>query len=98
MVAERPVVIFSRSSCDICHSIKTLICNFGANPDVYELDEMPRGRGREIERALSGIGCNPAVPVVFIGGQLAGGSKEVFTLHLNRSLRPMLQRAGALWV
>ncbi|PSS33953.1 Monothiol glutaredoxin-S2 like [Actinidia chinensis var. chinensis] len=100
MVSGRPVVIFSRSSCGISHSIKTLICEFGTNPCVYELDEMPRGREieQEIGQALSRRGCIPSVPAVFIGGQLVGGSKEVFSLHLNQALRPMLQRAGALWV
>ncbi|XP_057475318.1 monothiol glutaredoxin-S2-like [Actinidia eriantha] len=96
MVSGRPVVIFGRSSCGISHSIKTLIGDFGANPCVYELDEMPRGR--EIEQALSRLDCSPTVPVVYIGGQLVGGSQEVFSLHLNQALRPMLQRAGALWV
>ncbi|XAR54520.1 Thioredoxin-disulfide reductase [Bertholletia excelsa] len=96
MVSERPVVIFSKSSCCMCHTIKTLLCEFGVNPAVHELDEM--GRGREIEQALSRLGCNPAVPAVFIGGELVGGANEVMSLHLKRSLIPMLKRAGALWV
>ncbi|XP_057450661.1 monothiol glutaredoxin-S2 [Lotus japonicus] len=96
MVSERPVVIFSKSSCCISHSIKTLLCDFGVNPAVYELDEI--SRGRDIEQALSRLGCNPSVPAVFIGGELVGGAKEVMSLHLNRSLIPMLKNAGALWV
>lgn len=70
--------------------------DFGVHPTVYELDEIPRGR--EIEQALLRLGCNPTVPAVFIGGELVGGANEVMNLHLNRSLRPMLKRAGALWV
>ncbi|KAB2599438.1 monothiol glutaredoxin-S2 [Pyrus ussuriensis x Pyrus communis] len=96
MASERPVVIFSKSSCCISHSIKTLLCDFGVNPAVYELDEMQRGR--EIEQALSRLGCNPTVPAVFIGGELVGGANEVMSLHLKRSLIPMLMRVGALWV
>ncbi|BBN69612.1 Thioredoxin superfamily protein, partial [Prunus dulcis] len=95
MASERPVVIFSKSSCCMCHSIKTLFSDFGVNPAVYELDEMQRAR--EIEQALSRLGCNPTVPAVFIGGEFVGGANEVMNLHLQRSLIPMLKRAGALW-
>ena len=94
--SERPVVIFSKSSCCMSHSIKTLLCDFGVNPAVYELDEMQGGR--EIEQALSRLGCNPSVPAVFIGGEFVGGANEVMSLHLKRSLIPMLKRVGALWV
>ncbi|ESR32884.1 hypothetical protein CICLE_v10006286mg [Citrus x clementina] len=96
MASERPVVIFSKSSCCICHSIKTLFCDFGVNPAVYELDEMPGGR--ELEQDLQRLGCSPAVPAVFIGGELVGGANQVMSLHLNRSLIPMLKRVGAIWV
>ncbi|XP_009629061.1 monothiol glutaredoxin-S2 [Nicotiana tomentosiformis] len=97
MVAEKPVVIFSKSSCCMSHTIKSLFCDLGVHPAVHELDEMQRG-GREIEAALSRLGCNPTVPAVFIGGELVGGESEVMSLHLQRSLKPMLKRAGALWV
>ncbi|OAY27782.1 monothiol glutaredoxin-S2 [Manihot esculenta] len=95
LASERAVVIFSRSTCCMCHAIKTLLCDFGVNPTVHELDEIPRGR--EIEQALSRLG-SPTLPAVFIGGILVGGANEVMSLHLNRSLIPMLRRAGALWV
>ncbi|KAI6693094.1 hypothetical protein NL676_020804 [Syzygium grande] len=96
MVSERPVVIFSKSKCCMCHTVEMLFREFGVNPMVHELDEMPRGR--EIEQALSRLGCSPTVPVVFIGGELVGGTNEVMSLHLNRSLIPRLKRAGAMWV
>ncbi|KAG2727202.1 hypothetical protein I3760_01G147400 [Carya illinoinensis] len=97
MTSERPVVIFSRSSCCMCHTIKELfITKYGVNATVHEVDEIPRGRG--IEQALLRLGCNPTVPAVFIGGELVGGTNEVMNLHLKRSLKPMLQRAGAIWV
>ncbi|WJX90575.1 Monothiol glutaredoxin-S2 [Trifolium repens] len=96
MVSERPVVIFSKSSCCMSHTIKTLFCDFGVNPAVYELDEIPRGG--DIEQALLRLGSSPSVPTVFIGGELVGGANQVMSLHLNRSLIPMLKKAGALWV
>ncbi|KAL1548498.1 Monothiol glutaredoxin-S4 [Salvia divinorum] len=96
MVSEKPVVIFSKSSCCMSHTIRSLFSDFGVNPTVYELDEI--ARGREVEQALSRLGCNPSVPAVFIGGEFVGGANEIMSLHLKRSLKPMLKRAGALWL
>ncbi|KAK7277100.1 hypothetical protein RIF29_18250 [Crotalaria pallida] len=96
MASERPVVIFSKSTCCMCYTIKSLFNDFGVNPAVHELDEIPRGK--EIEQALSRLGCNPSVPAVFIGGEFVGGTNEIMSLHLNRSLIPMLKKAGALWL
>ncbi|CAL1397132.1 unnamed protein product [Linum trigynum] len=96
LAAERPVVVFSKSSCCMCHTIKTLFFDFGVNPTVYELDQIPGGR--EIEQALARHGVAGDFPVVFIGGNLVGGANEIMTLHLNGSLSAMLKRAGALWL
>uniref|UniRef100_A0A2P2JXP1 Monothiol glutaredoxin-S2-like n=1 Tax=Rhizophora mucronata TaxID=61149 RepID=A0A2P2JXP1_RHIMU len=95
LASERAVVIFSRSTCFMSQTIRTLLCDFGVNPAVHEIDVMPRGR--EIEQALARLGCQ-STPAVFIGGELVGGANEVMSLHLNRSLIPMLRNAGALWV
>lgn len=95
MVSDRPVVIFSKSSCILSHTIKSLFNDFGVNPTVYELDEI--ARGREIEQALSSVGYS-TVPAVFIGGELVGGANEIMSLQLKRGLKPMLISAGALWV
>ncbi|XP_047308965.1 monothiol glutaredoxin-S2-like [Impatiens glandulifera] len=96
MAAERPVVIFSKSSCCMSYSVKKLFSDFGVNPIVHELDEIQGGQ--EIEKALSHLGCDPPYPAVFIGGELVGGASKVMSLHLELSLIPMLKRAGALWV
>ncbi|KAK9288286.1 hypothetical protein L1049_016737 [Liquidambar formosana] len=96
LVAERPLVIFSKTHCCICHSIKTLFREFGANPTVHELDQIQRGR--EIEQALSSLGRDPTVPAVYVGGELVGGANEVMSLHLNRTLISWLIRVNAIWV
>ncbi|GKD86547.1 monothiol glutaredoxin-S2-like protein [Tanacetum coccineum] len=92
MVSELPVVIFSKSSCCMCHSIKTLFFHLGVNPAVYELDEIPKGN--EIEQSLLRRGRNP--PAVFIGGEYIGGANKILSLHLEQALQPMLINAGAL--
>ncbi|XP_043708521.1 monothiol glutaredoxin-S2-like [Telopea speciosissima] len=93
---QKPVVIFSKSSCCMSHTLKTLICNYGASPLVHELDEDPNGR--ELERSLMRLGCNPVVPVVFIGVQLVGGANEVMERQMNGTLKSTLIRPNAIWV
>ncbi|KAF9688065.1 hypothetical protein SADUNF_Sadunf02G0158200 [Salix dunnii] len=97
LVADRPVVIFSRSTCCMSHSIITLISSFGANPTVYELDKIPNGK--QIEKALvQQLGCQPSVPAVFIAQELVGGDKQVMSLQVRNELGPLLMKAGAIWI
>ena len=98
MASENAVVIFSISSCCMCHAIKRLFCGMGVNPMVHELDEDPRG-GKDLERALMMLlGTSNAVPVVFIGGKLVGTMDRVMASHINGTLVPLLKEAGALWL
>lgn len=95
LVAEKPVVIFSKSSCScMSHSIKSLIGGFGANPAVYDVGGIPNGH--QIERALSEMGCQ--LPAVFIGQTFIGGTTEVMSLNLRSQLVPLLKRAGAVFL
>ncbi|GMJ14064.1 hypothetical protein like AT3G21460 [Hibiscus trionum] len=96
LASQKAVVIFSKSSCCMCHAIKRLFYEQGVSPAIYELDEDIRGK--EMERALMRLGCNPTVPAVFIGGRFVGSANSVMTLHLNGSLKNLLKNAGALWL
>uniref|UniRef100_A0A0D9V111 Glutaredoxin domain-containing protein n=1 Tax=Leersia perrieri TaxID=77586 RepID=A0A0D9V111_9ORYZ len=97
LAGQRAVVIFSMSSCCMCHTVTRLFCELGVNPTVVELDEDPRGK--EMEKALARLlGRSPAVPAVFIGGRLVGSTDKVMSLHLSGNLVPLLRNAGALWV
>ncbi|KAL7105004.1 hypothetical protein ACP275_07G018100 [Erythranthe tilingii] len=97
LASQRAVVIFSKSTCCMCHAIKRLFYEQGVSPMVYELDDLINGR--EIERALVRLGCSgPTLPAVFVGGKLVGSSKNVLTLHIDGSLKKMLKDAGALWL
>ncbi|PIN08162.1 Glutaredoxin [Handroanthus impetiginosus] len=94
--SQKAVVIFSKSSCCMCHAIKRLFYEQGVSPLIHELDEDIKGR--EMERALMKLGCSPSVPAVFIGGKLIGSADTVMTLQLNGSLKKLLKDAGALWL
>ncbi|KAM7521514.1 hypothetical protein LguiA_011416 [Lonicera macranthoides] len=87
--AEKPVVIFSKSSCCMCYTIKTLISSFGVNPTVYEIDEL--SNGQQMERELKALECKPSIPAVFIGQELIGGANEVLSLHVSGKLVPLLK-------
>ncbi|KAG8636592.1 hypothetical protein MANES_15G015600v8 [Manihot esculenta] len=96
LASQKAVVIFSKSSCCMCHAIKRLFYEQGVSPAIYELDEDPRGK--EMEWALMRLGCNPSVPAVFIGGKFVGSANTIMTLHLNGSLKKLLREAGAIWL
>jgi len=109
LASESAVVVFSVSSCCMCHAVKRLFCGMGVHPTVHELDLDPRGR--ELERALACLlgaaaapgaaaaaAPPPVVPVVFIGGRLVGAMDRVMAAHINGSLVPLLKEAGALWL
>eukprot|EP01018_Ginkgo_biloba_P017784 Gb_25977 [translate_table: standard] len=97
LASENAVVVFSMSSCCMCHVIKRLFCSLGVNPTVYELDE--EHQGKEMEKALLRlVGGDQPVPAVFVGGKLVGGMDRVMASHINGTLVPLLKEAGALWL
>ena len=98
LASERAVVVFTLSSCCMCHTVTKLMQDLSVNALVHELDSDPRGK--EMECALLKMlgGRGPAVPAVFIGGKLVGGTNRVMSLHLGGELVPMLMDAGALWL
>lgn len=96
IASQKAVVIFSKSTCCMCHAIKRLFYEQGVSPLIHEINEDPRGM--EMERVLKKLGCSPAVPAVFIGGRLVGSANTVMTMQLDGSLKQMLKDAGALWL
>ncbi|KAL5712915.1 Monothiol glutaredoxin-S2 [Ranunculus cassubicifolius] len=84
------------SSCSMSYAIKSLFHDLAVNAAIYELDEEPNGR--EMERSLQRLGCNPTVPAVFIGGALVNSTTNIMSLHISGSLIPMLKDAGAIWL
>ncbi|CAI9776863.1 unnamed protein product [Fraxinus pennsylvanica] len=94
--SQKAVVIFSKSTCCMCHAIKRLFYEQGVSPMIHEIDE--DSRGKEMEWALMRLGCSPAVPAVFIGGKLVGSADTVMTRHVDGSLKMLLKDAGAIWL
>ncbi|KAK6135083.1 hypothetical protein DH2020_031146 [Rehmannia glutinosa] len=97
MASASAVVIFSMSTCCMCHAVKRLFCGMGVNPTVYEIDEDPLGK--EMETALMRLlGGASAVPVVFIGGRLVGAMDSVMGSHINGTLIKKQERCELTWI
>jgi glutaredoxin 3 len=100
--SERAVVVFTASNCSMGDVVTSLLINLGVNAAVHDLDRDPQGQEMERELAsrlgaVAGRG-SPAVPALFVGGHLVGGTNRVMELHLAGELVPMLKSAGALWL
>ncbi|KAG2697307.1 hypothetical protein I3843_07G099600 [Carya illinoinensis] len=95
LASKKAAVIFTKSSCCMCHSIKQLFYELGASPAIHELDQV--ANGNDMEYALRGLGCNPSVPAVFIGGKYVGSAKDIISLHVDGSLKQKLIDAKAIW-
>ncbi|MCO5573417.1 hypothetical protein L7F22_027188 [Adiantum nelumboides] len=100
LASENAVVLFSISSCCMCHVVKRLLCGLGVNLTVYELDEVDLGGGAHVQAALGRFvgDLSQPVPTVFIGGKLVGGLDHVMAAHISGQLVPLLKEAGALWL
>ncbi|KAL0407690.1 UNVERIFIED_CONTAM: Glutaredoxin-C6 [Sesamum radiatum] len=92
LISENQVIIFSRSSCCMCHVMKRLLSTIGVHPTVIELeeDEMTALKARN-----NGGGASVS-PALYIGGACVGGLESLVALHLSNNLVPMLVEVGAL--
>lgn len=93
LISENPAVIFSRSSCYMCHVMKRLLSTLRVHPIVIELedDEIAALPPPSPPEEDGGVG-----PVLFVGGTRVGGLERLVALHLSGLLVPKLEEAGAL--
>ncbi|MFQ6669977.1 hypothetical protein Gotur_035029 [Gossypium turneri] len=103
LISEHPVIIFSRSSCCMCHVMKKLLVTIGVHPTVIELDDREMASLPPPPPSSSpthgGIpSMNHPSPAVFIGGTCIGGLESLVALHLSGHLVSKLVEVGALWV
>ncbi|KAJ0588044.1 putative thioredoxin-disulfide reductase [Helianthus annuus] len=91
LASQSDVVVFTKSTCIMCHSIKALFYYFGASPAVYEVDN-----DVDLEFSLRRLGSNTAFPTVFVGGKYLGSTKEVISQHIDGTLKRKLIEAKAI--
>jgi len=89
LISEHPVIIFTRSSCCMCHVMKKLLATIGVHPTVIELDD----------NEITALPLpQTTAPAAFIGGTCIGGLESLVALHVSGHLIPKLVQVGALWV
>ncbi|KAL7159196.1 hypothetical protein ABFS83_01G011800 [Erythranthe nasuta] len=98
LISENPVVIFSRSSCCMCHVMRRLLSAIGVHPTVIELEEeeIAAFSPRADEDSSPVLGGASGAPALYIGGACIGGLESLMELHLGNNLVPKLVEVGAL--
>ncbi|KAJ7966417.1 Glutaredoxin [Quillaja saponaria] len=98
LISEHPVIIFSRSSCCMCHVMKKLLATIGVHPTVIELDDHEIAALPAHDSETDHTNLRNRAPSVFIGGTCIGGLESLVALHLSGHLVTRLVEVGALWV
>ncbi|KAI4337149.1 hypothetical protein L6164_015597 [Bauhinia variegata] len=96
LISEHPVIIFSRSSCCMCHVMKKLLATIGVHPTVIELEDHEMAALAAFS-TLDNETLRNRAPAVFIGGSCVGGLESLVALHVSGHLVPKLVEVGALW-
>ncbi|PQQ15805.1 glutaredoxin [Prunus yedoensis var. nudiflora] len=94
IVSSNSVVVFSKTYCPYCVSVKQLLTQLGANFKAIELDN--ESDGAQIQSALGEWTGLRTMPNVFIGGNHIGGCDTTTALHKEGKLVPLLSQAGAV--
>ncbi|XP_006351578.1 glutaredoxin-C6-like [Solanum tuberosum] len=101
LISENPVVIFTRSSCCMCHVMKKLLSAIGVYPTVIELEEeeisaLPPSSAGDLDDHHHVNNIPADAPAVFIGGTRVGGLESLVALHLSGRLVPKLVEVGVI--
>ncbi|OAY29720.1 glutaredoxin [Manihot esculenta] len=94
LVSSNSVVVFSKTYCPFCTTVKKLFDEVGAKYKTVELDT--ENDGSEIQAALGEWTGQKTVPNVFIGGKHIGGCDTTTGIHKEGKLIPLLTEAGAV--
>ena len=86
--AQHQVVVWSKSYCPHCSSVKNLLQNSVTDVQIFELDRMPNGTA--IQDELYNMTKQRTVPNVFIKNQYVGGNDDCQQLHRTGKLEELL--------
>ncbi|KAG6404900.1 hypothetical protein SASPL_132477 [Salvia splendens] len=95
MVEEKAVVVVTRRGCCMTFVVRRLLQCVGADPAVRELEE---AHVDDLGHHLAESGVMLQLPAVFVGGRWFGGTERVIATLVAEELRPLLKKAGALWL
>ncbi|KAK5579492.1 hypothetical protein RB653_009175 [Dictyostelium firmibasis] len=94
LIKAHKLIIFSKTSCPYCVSVKELFKKLKVVPFVVELDK--ESDGPELQAAAGEISGVRTVPQVFINEKFIGGCDATTKLNSQGKLVPLLQEAGLL--
>ncbi|KAM9970428.1 hypothetical protein ACTFIW_008395 [Dictyostelium discoideum] len=94
LIKAHKLIIFSKTTCPYCVSVKDLFKKLKVVPFVVELDL--ESDGSELQSAAGQISGVRTVPQVFINEKFIGGCDATTKLHSQGKLIPLLQEAGLL--
>jgi glutaredoxin 3 len=95
LIADNPVMVFSKSWCSYSRHAKQMLSSFDAEIKVYELDK--ERDGGEIQDALADLTGQTTVPNIFIAQKHIGGCDDLQWLARKpKQLLATLRDAGAL--
>jgi len=94
-IKSYPVVMFSKPTCSFCKMARELLDGISVK---YQLEDIStKDNCQAIQEVFRGMTGESTVPRVFIGGKCVGGGSEVWTLHNQGRLVPMLKEASAIF-
>lgn len=96
-IDTKRISIFSKTTCGFCTKAKLLISNNYPNTplQVFELDNMNEGPSIAIELKMRTN--QSTVPNIFVFGKHIGGYTELNNLHMNGTLRDLIQKQGMVY-
>lgn len=81
------VLMYSKSTCPFCMRALALFDQFGQDVDVVDINKQPERRDEMIKKASGGR----TVPQIFIDGKHIGGCDDLYALHAQGGLKPLLR-------
>jgi cysteine synthase A len=97
VIAEEPVAMFALEWCEFCWAARKLFKAHAIPYRSIDLDSVAYQEddwGGRVRRAVGARVGLPTIPQVFIGGELIGGTAEVFAAARSGELQRRLREAG----
>ena len=85
LVAENPVVMFSKTWCGFCSQAKSLFMKLAVTPRVVELNQ--RDDGSHMQSVLAEMTGRSTVPNIWINGRYFGGCNDAMDAYASGELQ-----------
>jgi cysteine synthase A len=93
----QPVVMFALEWCEFCWSVRRMLAHFEIPFRAIDLDSVAYQKeewGGAVRKALNARTGMRTIPQIFIGGELVGGSTDLFAAWKAGEVQPRLKAAG----